>query len=73
VSLFFLSVGVVGYLRGALPVPERALLVAAACVMVLYPIGFSGLGLTPLAVGTGIAVRNVVTYRRSGEGGLARV
>jgi len=72
-ALFFLSLGIVGYFRGALSLAERTLLIVAACVMVLYPIGFSGLGLIPLAVGTGIAVRNVVTYRRSGEGGLARV
>jgi TRAP transporter 4TM/12TM fusion protein len=71
-ALFFLSLGIVGYFRGALPALERALLVAAACVMVLYPIGLSALGLAPLAVGTGIVVRNVMTFRGSDAGSPAR-
>lgn len=71
-SLFFLSLGIVGFFRGALPVLERALLVAAACVMVLYPIGLSALGLAPLAVGTGIVVRNWTRFRGSDEEGLVR-
>jgi TRAP-type uncharacterized transport system fused permease subunit len=71
-ALFFLSLGIVGYFRGALSLAERTLLIVAACVMVLYPIGFSGLGLAPLAVGTGIVVRNWMKFRRSEAGSLAR-
>jgi TRAP-type uncharacterized transport system fused permease subunit len=71
-ALFFLSLGIVGYFRGALFLAERTLLIVAACVMVLYPIGFSGLGLAPLAVGTGIVVRNWMKFRRSEAGSPAR-
>lgn len=67
-ALFFLSLGIAGYLRGPLSIPWRALLIAAACVMVLYPIGFSLAGLAPLAVGTGIVVRHCM-YSQSHSGG----
>ena len=70
-SLFFLSLGIVGYLREGLSLPERALLVAASCVMVLVPIGPSVLGLAPLAVGTGIVLRTLMASRRGDKGGLA--
>lgn len=69
--LFFLSLGIVGYFRGGLSIVERALLVATACVMVLFPIGFSAPGLAPVAVGTGIVVRNVMAFRRSAKEGPA--
>jgi TRAP transporter 4TM/12TM fusion protein len=71
-SLFFLSLGIVGYLRGGLPLVERALLVAAACVMVLYPIGLSVPGLVPVAVGTGVVVWTLLPSRRRASGSPAR-
>jgi len=66
-SLLFLSLGVVGYLRGALHIVERALLVGAACVLVLLPIGLSVQGLAPVAIGIVIVAHNVIRYRRSDQ------
>ena len=70
-ALFFVSLGIVGYFRGAIPIVERALLIAAACVMVVFPIAPSVLGLAPTAVGTGIVVRNLVASR-TGHGEISR-
>ena len=65
VALFLLSVGIVGYLYGALSIPVRAVLIMVACIMVLYPIGFSVLGLAPLLIGVLIFIRNRMAFRRS--------
>jgi len=62
-SLFFLSLGIVGYLRGAVHIVERVLLVVAACVLVLFPIGPSLPGLAPVAIGTMIVACNMMRYR----------
>jgi len=51
ISLFFLSLGIIGYLRRNFPVVERALLIVAAIAMVIAPIGWSIPGLAPLAAG----------------------
>ena len=64
VALLFLSLGIVGYLRGPISLLERALLVVAACVMVLFPIGFSILGLLPSAVGSVIVVRSWRAFQK---------
>jgi len=50
-ALFFLSMGIIGYLRKKLPMVERALLIIVAFAMVISPIGWSIPGLAPLAVG----------------------
>ncbi len=50
-SLFFVSLGIIGYMRKKLPVFERALLIIVAAAMVISPIGFSVQGLAPLAAG----------------------
>ncbi len=50
-SLFFLALGVIGYLRSPLRILERTILIVAAVAMVLQPIGLSIQGLLPLAVG----------------------
>jgi len=65
-SLFLVSLGIIGYFRGPISVAERALLIIVACVMVVFPIGLSALGLLPVAIGVGIAARN---YRGSAAGG----
>ena len=70
-ALFFLSVGIVGYLRGALPVIERSLLVVVAIVMAFSPIAFSVQGLLPLVVGLAIALHNVWVYREQSRPSLA--
>jgi len=58
-ALFFLSIGIIGYFRGRVHALERFLLIAAALVMALYPIGFSVEGLLPLTVGLLISARNL--------------
>jgi len=65
-SLFLVSLGIIGYFRGPISVAERALLIIVACVMVVFPIGLSALGLLPVAIGVGIAARN---YRSASAGG----
>ena len=50
-SLFFISVGIIGYLRRELSVVERALLIVAAIAMVIAPIGPSIPGLAPVVAG----------------------
>ncbi|HEX7549606.1 MAG TPA: TRAP transporter fused permease subunit, partial [Candidatus Methylomirabilis sp.] len=63
-ALFLLSIGIVGYLYGTLSTPVRAVLIIVACIMVLYPIGFSVLGLLPIVIGTLIFVQNRRTFRK---------
>jgi TRAP transporter 4TM/12TM fusion protein len=62
-ALFMLSIGIVGFFRGRISSPERTLLIAAALVMALYPIGPSAEGLLPLAVGVLISARNLWSFR----------
>jgi TRAP transporter 4TM/12TM fusion protein len=50
-SLFFVSLGIIGYLRKEIPVAERALLILAALAMVIAPIGWSIQGLAPPIAG----------------------
>jgi TRAP-type uncharacterized transport system fused permease subunit len=63
-ALFFLSLGIVGYLRTGIPVVERALLVAVACVMVLFPVGPSALSVGTAAVGVAVVAWNLRASRR---------
>jgi TRAP transporter 4TM/12TM fusion protein len=49
--LFFLSVGIVGYLKERFNVLARAALIVAACIMTFDPIDFSLSGLAPAGVG----------------------
>jgi len=70
-ALFFLSIGIVGYFRGVLPLVERALLAAAAVVMAFAPISFSVRGLVPLGVGAAIALRNGWVHRTKSHERLA--
>lgn len=50
-ALFFLAMGIIGYLRKPLPLVERVLLIVVAAAMVVSPIGFSAAGLLPLGAG----------------------
>ncbi len=50
-SLFFVSLGIIGYLRKEFPVVERALLIIVALAMLIAPIGPSIPGLAPLIAG----------------------
>ena len=49
--LFFLSVGIIGYLKERFNVLARAALIVAACIMTFDPIDFSLSGLAPAVVG----------------------
>ena len=71
-SLLFLSLGIVGYLRGMVHIVERVLLVAAACVMVLLPIELSVQGLLPVVIGSIIIVRNMRRYPGSDKKSLSQ-
>ena len=71
-ALFLLSIGIVGYLYGAISIPVRAVLIIVACIMVLYPIGFSVLGLLPIVIGTLIFVQNRMTFRKRDAASSAR-
>lgn len=51
VALFFLAMGIIGYLRKPLPLVERVLLIVVAAGMVISPIGLSIAGLAPLGAG----------------------
>jgi TRAP-type uncharacterized transport system fused permease subunit len=50
-SLFFVSLGIIGYLRKEIPVAERALLILASLAMVISPLGWSIQGLAPPIAG----------------------
>ncbi|MBE0556539.1 MAG: TRAP transporter large permease subunit, partial [Proteobacteria bacterium] len=50
-SLFFIAVGIIGYMRKALPTVERVLLIVVAVAMVIAPIGLSVPGLAPVGAG----------------------
>jgi TRAP transporter 4TM/12TM fusion protein len=50
-SLFFVSLGIIGYMRRKFPMVERVLLIIVAFAMVIAPIGWSIPGLAPLFAG----------------------
>jgi TRAP transporter 4TM/12TM fusion protein len=62
-ALFFLSSGIIGYLRAPLNLIERALLIAAACLMVISPLGFTLQSLLPLAVALLVLGRHIFATR----------
>ncbi len=50
-SLFFVSLGIIGYLRNEFPMGERVLLILVAVAMVVFPVGWSLPGLAPPVAG----------------------
>ena len=62
-SLFFLSLGIIGYMRKKFPMVERALLIIVAFAMVIAPIGWSVPGLAPLAAGVLMTVHHLRVTR----------
>jgi len=64
VCLFFLSLGIVGYLRHGLHLVERGLLILAAGCMVLLPIELSFAGLVPVLIGALLILRHGLAARR---------
>jgi TRAP-type uncharacterized transport system fused permease subunit len=70
-SLFFVSMGIIGYLRKEIPVVERALLIIVAIAMVVFPIGLSIQGLAPAGIGVLMVVHQLrVAHGPVGETGV---
>jgi TRAP transporter 4TM/12TM fusion protein len=67
-SLFFLSLGIVGYMWDVLRTVDRVLLILSAAVMAVIPIEFSLQGIAPVIIGGFIVARHVVRHRRQGKG-----
>ncbi len=68
-SLFFVSLGIIGYLRNAIPMIERALLFLLAFAMVVFPIGWSVQGLAPLVAGGVVMTRHLTVRNSQSQGG----
>jgi len=62
-SLFFFSLGIIGYMRRKLPIVERVLLIIAAFAMVIAPIGWSIPGLVPFIAGLLMVLYHLRTTR----------
>ena len=71
IALFLLSLGIVGYLRGPVSLPERVLLIVVACYMVVDPLEFTLLGLAPTVVGAAVVGWNWVRPGRRDAKGAA--
>jgi TRAP transporter 4TM/12TM fusion protein len=67
-SLFFVSLGIIGFLRKELSVVERALMVALAIAMVIRPIGWSIYGLAAPFAGSLMIVYHLVAARGTVRG-----
>jgi TRAP transporter 4TM/12TM fusion protein len=62
-ALMFLSIGIVGFFRGAMHWIERAILIVIACMMVLDPIDLSPMGLLPVTIALIVVARNYFVNR----------
>ena len=71
-SLFFVSLGVIGYMQRAVPVVERLLLIASAVVMAVIPIELSIVGLVPVVVGALVVIQNILRFRKGRAGRPSR-
>jgi len=71
-SLFFISLGIVGYMWDALHMVDRVLLILAAVVIAVIPIEFSIQGIAPVVIGVLVILRNVVRHRRQCKGDPAQ-
>ncbi len=71
-ALFFLAPGIVGMFRVRLNIVERAILIIAACIMVIDPIDWRSVwGLIPLLIGAAVLVRNYLAGRPARPAGAA--
>ncbi|MGB4224792.1 MAG: TRAP transporter fused permease subunit [Syntrophorhabdus sp.] len=62
-ALFCLSIAIVGFLRGPIPLWQRALLVVASIDMAFTSIDFSLQGFIPLVIGAAVVVWTIRKYR----------
>lgn len=65
ISLFFLSVGIVGFLRAHISIVERVFLMIGGIIMIFFPLQLSLPGLLPLVVGGLIMIRNFLKDKKS--------
>ena len=72
IALLLLSLGIVGYLRGPVSIPERVLLILIACLMVVDPLEPSLLGVAPTLVGLGLVAWNWMAPAKPKAGEVAR-
>jgi TRAP-type uncharacterized transport system fused permease subunit len=68
-ALFFLAMGIIGYLRKPLALVERILLIIVAIGMVISPIGLSVAGLAPPGVGVLMLLYHLWTSQKPVAGG----
>lgn len=59
VSLFYLSLGIIGYLKSPVSLIERGLLIVCAIIMALVSIDFTPQGIIPLVVGAIIVIIHI--------------
>ncbi|HOV89941.1 MAG TPA: TRAP transporter fused permease subunit [Syntrophorhabdaceae bacterium] len=59
ISLFYLSLGIIGYMKNKISMIERVLLIAAAIIMAFVPINFTPQGIIPLVIGAFIVILHV--------------
>lgn len=64
-ALFFLSLGIIGYLRGPLFLVERVILIVMALIMAVFPIGLSMSGTIPLVIGLLVTLRILWAHRKT--------
>lgn len=63
VSLFYLSLGIIGYLKDNISIIERGLLIASAVIMAFVPLNLSPQGIIPLLVGAAIVILHSIKKR----------
>jgi TRAP-type uncharacterized transport system fused permease subunit len=73
IALLLLSLGIVGYLRGPVSMPERVVLILIACLMVVDPLEPTLLGVAPTLVGLGLVTWNWMAPAKRKAGEVARV
>jgi TRAP transporter 4TM/12TM fusion protein len=73
IALLLLSLGIIGYLRGPVSMPERVALILIACGMVVDPLEPTLLGVAPSLVGVGLVAWNWMApaQRKAGEAARA--
>ncbi len=62
-SIFFISVGIIGHFKTDLSLVERAILIAAALLLVAYPVGYSAMGWGSFAAGIAVLAINLLRRR----------
>jgi TRAP-type uncharacterized transport system fused permease subunit len=72
IALLLLSLGIVGYLRGPVSMPERVVLILIACLMVVDPLEPTLLGVAPTLVGLGLVTWNWMAPAKRKAGEVAR-